>query len=145
MSHATAWCILHETLLYPYYFVKVQAFQPTDAFARVRFGEWLFQRNDQNAYFTADILATDEVIFTHNSITNLHNTHIWSFGNPHAVVLDHFQHPFSLNCGQVLLISLLNHSYCPIGWMVINSWNFFILMPNRNNKFRWVLIKFTER
>lgn len=97
VSHATAWRILHEAQLYPYHVQKVQALLPTDYPLRVRFCEWLLQKNAENARFTADILATDESIFTRNGITNLHNTHVWSFENPHAMVQTNFQHRFSLN------------------------------------------------
>lgn len=97
VSHQTVWRILREAQLYPYHVQKVQALLPTDHPLRTTFCEWLLQKNSRNARFTADVLVTDEAIFTRNGITNLHNTHVWAIENPHAVVRNHFQHRFSLN------------------------------------------------
>lgn len=70
---------------------------PNEYPLRVAFCEWLLQENAQNDHFTADILVTDESIFTRNGITNLHNTHVWDLENPHATLRNNFQDRFSLN------------------------------------------------
>lgn len=57
----------------------------------------MLQKSAENPQFTADVLATDEAIFTRNGIHNIHNTHIWEMENPHAIKRAHFQHRFSLN------------------------------------------------
>lgn len=63
---------------------------------RVRFSEWLLQKNTLNPRSTADVLVTDEIVFTRNGIHNVHDTHVWDIENPHSIQRDHFQHGFSL-------------------------------------------------
>lgn len=56
-------------------------------------------RNDPQ--FTTKVLFTDEAKFTRDGMFNMHNAHIWSTENPHAIVPRKAQHQFSVNswCG----------------------------------------------
>ena len=43
------------------------------------------------------ILFTDEASFTRDGVNNTHNSHRWSYKNPHAIVERNSQHRFSVN------------------------------------------------
>ncbi|CAH2000968.1 unnamed protein product [Acanthoscelides obtectus] len=58
---------------------RVQALQPDDFPARVRFCEWLLHQHDNNPDFLKCILVTDESTFTRNGVNNFRNTHVRSF------------------------------------------------------------------
>ncbi|EZA58875.1 hypothetical protein X777_00578, partial [Ooceraea biroi] len=63
----------------------------------VAFCRFVLRKVKENPDFAANILFTDEAIFTNNRIINFHNNHIWADENPHAVVESRHQHRFSLN------------------------------------------------
>ncbi|CAH2011645.1 unnamed protein product [Acanthoscelides obtectus] len=88
---------LCEEGLYPFHVQRVQALQPDDFPARVRFCEWLLHQHDNNPDFLKCILVTDESTFTRNGVNNFRNTHVWSVENPHAVRRAHFQQTFLVN------------------------------------------------
>ncbi|EZA47877.1 hypothetical protein X777_15252, partial [Ooceraea biroi] len=67
------------------------------------------QRHDHN--FTTKILALDEALFTHNGINNSHNTHVWSYENPHAAESTNFQHRFSVNVWAAIVNEILVGPY----------------------------------
>ena len=41
------------------------------------------------------ILFTDEAKFSHDSIINHHNNHLWSYENPYGIIESRHQHKFS--------------------------------------------------
>ncbi|CAH1966697.1 unnamed protein product [Acanthoscelides obtectus] len=97
VSKTKVWQTLREEGLYPFHVQRVQALQPDDFPARVRFCEWLVHQHDNNPDFLKCILVTDESTFTRNGVNNFRNTHVWSVENPHAVRRAHFQQTFSVN------------------------------------------------
>ncbi|CAH1991692.1 unnamed protein product [Acanthoscelides obtectus] len=70
VSKTKVWQTLREEGLYPFHVQRVQALQPDDFLARVRFSDWLLHQHDNNP---------DRV------------------ENPHAVRRAHFQQTFSVN------------------------------------------------
>ncbi|CAH2005270.1 unnamed protein product [Acanthoscelides obtectus] len=97
VSKTKVWHTLREEGLYPFHVQRVQALQPDDFPARVRFCEWLLHQHDNNPDFLKCILVTDESTFTRNGVNNFRNTYAWSVENPHAVRRAHFQKTFSVN------------------------------------------------
>ncbi|CAH2000578.1 unnamed protein product, partial [Acanthoscelides obtectus] len=97
VSKTKVWQTLREEGLYPLHVQRVQALQPDDFPARVRFCEWLLHQHDNNPDFLKCILVTDESTFTRNGVNNFRNTHVWSVENPYAVRRAHFQQTFSVN------------------------------------------------
>ncbi|CAH1958902.1 unnamed protein product [Acanthoscelides obtectus] len=83
VSKTKVWQTLREEGLYPFHVQRVQALQPDDFPARVRFCEWLLHQHDNNPDFLKCILVTDKSTFT--------------LENPHAVRRAHFQQTFSVN------------------------------------------------
>lgn len=86
--------VLREQLLYPYHLQKVHELTPEDFPRRIQFANWLLDQQRTNPNFVSMILFTDEAGFTKNGIVNLHNSHVWADGNPHAAVVSHHQHQF---------------------------------------------------
>ncbi|CAH2015075.1 unnamed protein product [Acanthoscelides obtectus] len=97
VSRTKVWQTLREEGLYPFHVQRVQALQPDDFPARVRFCESLLHQHDNNPDFLKCIFFTDESTFTRNGVNNFRNTHVWSVENPHAVRRAHFQQIFSVN------------------------------------------------
>lgn len=88
---------LQEQLLYPYHIQRVQALRPQDYPVRTAFCEWFQEQHEQNVFFSRNILACDESMFTRDGIINYHNVHIWADANPHAIRHSRFQSRFSVN------------------------------------------------
>lgn len=65
--------------------------------SRLAFCRFVLRKVEESPNFAANILFTDEPIFTNNGIINFHNNHVWTDENPHAVVESRHQHRFSLN------------------------------------------------
>ena len=63
---------------------EVAVLEPADFPRRVIYFEWLLEQCYERPNFLNCILFTDEAGFTHNSVFNSHNTHIWSDENPQA-------------------------------------------------------------
>ena len=97
-SHSRVWRTLNENEMYPYHTQTVQHLHPGDLIRRVEFCNWL-QGNGREFYRL--IMFTDESQFTRDGINNLHNSHEWAVGNPHATVETNFQLRFHVNvwCG----------------------------------------------
>lgn len=91
------WRILHEQQLYPFHIQRVQALTAPDYGSRMVFCRFMLRKVAENVNFAANILFTDEAIFTNNGVINFHNNHVWADENPHAVVQSRHQHRFSLN------------------------------------------------
>lgn len=73
-----------DFLLYPYHILRVQPLLPRDFPKRMEFCEWYIGNVAQNPQFELQIMFTDEVNFSRNSIQNFHNNHLWCEENPHA-------------------------------------------------------------
>lgn len=96
VSNATVWKVLHEQQLHAYHYQRVQALLPQDYFPRVQLCQWLI-RKCTNPNFLNDILFTDEARFSRLAILNIHNTHMWTIENPHAISENRHQYQFSIN------------------------------------------------
>lgn len=89
VSQYTAWKLLNTAGLHPYHFQKVQVLNEADGPSRRAFCEWLIAHRD------ADILWTDESLFTRVGLYNQHNEHWWSLRNPHMIRETYHQVRFS--------------------------------------------------
>ena len=97
ISAPLVWRTLHEQLLYPYHVQRVHNQHPPDFQARMEFCRWFLRKFAQRPNIAANILFTDEAIFTRSGIFNFHNSHEWADDNPHAVAVAGHQVRFSLN------------------------------------------------
>jgi hypothetical protein len=78
ISFPLVWRILHEKSLHPHHIQQEQALVPPDHHARSVFCQWLLTKYIVNTKYAANILFTDEVRFTGDSIVNFHITHVVS-------------------------------------------------------------------
>ena len=97
IAHSTAWEVIHEDLLYPFHVQKVQALYEGDEQLRLNMCNQILEKYEQNQQFIKVILFTDEATFTRDGFTNFHNTHQYSYENPHAFMERQHQRRFSLN------------------------------------------------
>lgn len=97
INRTLVWKIFREQLLYPYHFQRVQALLAPDYDSRLGFSRFILGKIAENQNFTANILFTDEAIFTNNRIINFHNNHVWADANPYSVMETRHQHRYSLN------------------------------------------------
>lgn len=97
VSPFVVWNTLHEQGLYPYHLQQVQTLKEDDFPRRRAFCNWVLQKNVDDPNFIHNLMCTDEATFTKDGIFNMHNTHVWSDENPHAVREMHSQNRFSLN------------------------------------------------
>lgn len=102
-SHVNVWRVLSDEGMHPFKLQKVQELLPRDFRPRMEFCQWLLHQLDTNPHFGANVLWTDEAIFTRMDVFNSRNSHVWDFDNPHALFVAHHQHRFSVNvwCGIV--------------------------------------------
>ncbi|CAH2100857.1 unnamed protein product [Euphydryas editha] len=91
VSQTFVWKILHTQGLHPYHFRKAHVINNTDAPARIAFCQWLLNNTNAN------ILWTDESLFTRVGLYNVHNEHYWDLINPHLIRENHHQVRFSVN------------------------------------------------
>ncbi|KAJ3661754.1 hypothetical protein Zmor_006139 [Zophobas morio] len=73
ISMFVVWRTLHNQGLYPYHVQRVHTLKPEDLPRRMRFCEWLFERNRADLRFVATIFFTDESTFTRDGIFNARN------------------------------------------------------------------------
>lgn len=101
VSNSTVWSVLHEQLLYPYHFQKVQHLLPDDFPSRSNFCQWFINQTALARDFPSMILFSDEASFTRTGIFNNQNMHAWDEENPHVLWRQGYQHRFSINvwCG----------------------------------------------
>lgn len=90
VSQYLIWKILN-TNGHPYHFRRAHVINNNDAPARIALCQWLLNNTNAN------ILWTDESLFTRVGLYNVHNEHYWSLINPHLIREDHHQVRFSLN------------------------------------------------
>lgn len=91
------WHTLKMQGLHPYHYQRVQGLIPGDYPLRQRFCEWFVRYSNRHLEFPDTVLATDESCFTRDGVVNLHNMHLWSDENPHAIHQTRFQQRFSIN------------------------------------------------
>lgn len=91
VSQYFVWKTLNLSGLHPYHFRRAHVINRNDTPARVALCQWLI-RNP-----SANILWTDESLFTRVGLYNVHNEHYWALINPHLIREDHHQVRFSLN------------------------------------------------
>lgn len=111
VSEFVVWRTLNEQGLHPYHVQKVQALQPGDELRRQQFCGWLIQKCAEEPNFLRSILFTDEAGFTRDGVFNVHNTHIWSDENPHAIRESHHQQKFSVNVWAGIIDNILVGPY----------------------------------
>lgn len=94
---STVWEIIHDQLLYPYHFQRVQALKPEDLARRIHYCQWVREQLQVNRFFLTNVLFTDEATFTRDGIINYHNTHVWAEENPHEFLESRHQDKFCVN------------------------------------------------
>jgi hypothetical protein len=77
--------------MHPFHYRKVQELSDSDIQPRVAFCEWVLANPNAN------ILFTDECLFTRIGVLNTRNEHYWSYVNPKLSKRHSYQHDFSLN------------------------------------------------
>jgi len=75
----------------------VQELNQEDYRARVNFCHWLIRNNEADENFLANILWTDETLFTRMGMYNCHNTHYYDIINPRVTHTRSFQRRWKLN------------------------------------------------
>ncbi|XP_066141312.1 uncharacterized protein [Euwallacea fornicatus] len=110
--------VLKEELLYPFHIQKVQDLLPIDLGSRLAFCHFIQNQQVHNPNFSKKILFTDEACFSRSGITNVHNEHVYSNENPHALKVVHHQHTFKVNVWTGI-----------IGNIILGP----VVMPNRLN------------
>lgn len=91
VSQSFVWKTLNTNGLHPYHFRRAHALYSNDGPPRIALCQWLIN----NA--SANILWTDESLFTRVGLYNAHNEHYWALINPHLIREDHHQVRFSVN------------------------------------------------
>lgn len=105
---------LRREQLFPYHFQRVQSLLPRDYGHRMEFCRWLLYQHNEIPDFVSNVLWSDEAHFTRDGINTIHNSHLWSIDNPHAIIETRYQHRFSVNVwagilrGGLLEIHILN-------------------------------------
>ena len=77
---------LHEDSMHPCRLQKMQAMIPEDYLSQLQFSRWYLQQTAANQTFLANVLFTDEAILTLSGMFNIHNSPLWSHGNPHSTI-----------------------------------------------------------
>ena len=91
--------ILKDTSHHPYHFRKVQQMFPQDYPLRQQFCHWILR----NEVELPNILWTDESLFTHEEMFNVHDEHYWDTENPHVFREKGFQKSLRINVWAGLL------------------------------------------
>lgn len=115
VHHRTIDRIIQRSNLYPYHLQRVQALYQNDRENRINFCRWFMnQRGYHGENFSWNILYTDESQFTRNGINNFHNTHVYAYENPHAIIEGRHQIRFSLNVwGGIVANNLIGPIFLP--------------------------------
>lgn len=83
--------------LHPYEATGVQEIFEDDHQRRIRFGQTILTKIDEDPTYLERILFTDESNFANNKIPNRHNAHFYSTVNPHQKIIISKQNHWSVN------------------------------------------------
>lgn len=97
ISFGTAWRVLNRNGLYPFHKLQVQELLERDKAPRIEFCHFMLERDIEDSAFLANILWTDECIFTREGVFNTHNEHSWAAENPRCVKQTNVQYKFKIN------------------------------------------------
>lgn len=89
--------ILRENSFHPYHYTRVHKLEPGDAEQRLHYCQEFLALYYQNENFLAQIMWTDESLFTREGIFNQHNSHNYAVENPHLVREKSFQSRWKVN------------------------------------------------
>lgn len=89
--------ILQRHAFHPYHVQKVQALQPRDYPARVRFCREMLERHRSDPDFFNKIIWSDESACKRDGYSNIHNLHSWQTVNPHEMREGRSQYQFKIN------------------------------------------------
>lgn len=103
IGHMTVHKVLKNELLYPFHRTQVQELNVKDHRARENFCRWLLRKNEAEENFLANIMWTDESLFTRTGTFNCHNFHYYDVINPHVTRTCSFQHRWKLNYWAAIL------------------------------------------
>lgn len=85
------WKIVNSVGMHPYHYRKVQELTSIDREPRISLCTWLLSHAEAN------VLFSDECLFTRVGLFNQRDDHWWSFRNPMLTRQNSFQHRFSVN------------------------------------------------
>lgn len=88
---------LKRNKFHPYHAQLHQELNNDDFQRRVDFCRWAQGQFAENEDFFKFVLFTDESTFHRNGFVNRHNFHFYDTQNPHKVIVNNFQHNWSLN------------------------------------------------
>lgn len=91
ISQSCAWKIISSYGYHPYHYRKGQELTTVDYEQRMTLCRWILDNTEAN------ILFSDECMFTRVGLFNQHNEHWWSIRNPMLTRENSFQHRFSIN------------------------------------------------
>lgn len=89
-------CLLANKF-HPYKVQLHQELSDNDFERRTVFCQWAQNIIAENEDFFKYVMFTDESTFHRNGFVNRHNFHFYDTQNPHALVVNNFQHQWSLN------------------------------------------------
>ncbi|EZA61810.1 hypothetical protein X777_09864 [Ooceraea biroi] len=97
VSQTTVCKVQKSAHFHPYKVILTQELHATDKPRRLEYCRWLLNVNEENYYFSKNILFSDECIFQNNGIVNRHNSHYWANENPYWMRQAHSQVRWSVN------------------------------------------------
>jgi hypothetical protein len=97
--HASVLHTLQGQQLYPYRLQSVQELAPHDATARHESCQWILRQSTEHHTFRVNVSFTYEPSFARTGITSIHNEHVWSHANAHAIRSHHQQRQFYITFG----------------------------------------------
>lgn len=98
ICHVTAHKIIRSARLHPYHYTRVQELNQLDLPGRLRFSQWLVNRDEENEHFVDNINFSDESLFVRVGYFNIHNNHTYAVENPRLTIPNRStQHRLSIN------------------------------------------------
>lgn len=91
ISQYCAWLIISSSGFHPYHYRKGQELTTVDNEPRMVFCRWILNNTEAN------VLYSDECMFTRIGLFNQRTEHWWSIRNPMLTKANSFQHRFSVN------------------------------------------------
>lgn len=89
-------CLLAQKF-HPYQVQLHQELSDNDFERRMLFCQWAQNTTAEDEDFFKYVMFTDESTFHRNGFVNRHNFHFYDTQNPHALLVNNFQHQWSLN------------------------------------------------